>query len=215
MNRPQFRHIVLAWFMCLPLMIAVATHRGVPLLVLGAVGASLFVWSLAWLLANRWEMVAWAVSRPAVARWIVTRAVCRNVCLHIPDKGDNVASYMERRWLLNVPVTQQKRRWRLPFEIRVHWIKRADADRDRHDHPWNWRTIILFGWYEEDAGLGIVRRSAGDTAGKLCSDSHMITAVSPGGVWTLFIVGPYRQKWGFHTPTGKVPYDKYDRLNGF
>jgi hypothetical protein len=179
-----------------------------PLIILGVLLAHL-------VREGFWLFVAWIASRPAIAAWIIARATRRDVCLHIPPDGANAASYMERRWLINRPITQQTSWFRLPFEVRVHWIKRPDADRDMHDHPWNWRTIVLAGWYVEKTAQGTALRDAGSTAGRKFTDAHMITEVSPGGVWTLFIVGPYRQKWGFHTPAGKVPYDKYDRLNGF
>jgi len=215
-NRPAFRHITLAWLMCLPTIISLsANSRGLPLMMLGAISMALVVWSLAWLLSNRWRLVAWIVSRPRIADAIIQYAVRRNVCLHIPDKGPRHAAYMERRWVFNVPITQDKRpKWlRPPFEIRVHHIKRADADRDMHDHPWNWRTIILRGWYDEETDKGeFERRYPGDTSGRRVADAHWIRGVSVGGVWTLFIVGPYRQKWGFKTTNGKVPYDQYDRL---
>lgn len=208
MNRPAIRHYVTVWLLCLPLLWAVDRHvTGRTLALLATFGTFLLILSLAWLAANRWELVAWVVSRRPIALWIVKRAIERNVYLHIPT---DTGAYMERRWLVNVPVTQQKRRWRLPFEIRVHHIKRADKGRDPHNHPWRWRSIILFGWYDEQVGWETNHRVVGDTVSKTENDAHHISAVSPGGVWTLFIVGPYRHKWGFNTPTGFVPYDQYD-----
>lgn len=48
--------------------------------------------------------------------------------------------------------------------------------------------------------------------------THMITAVSPGGCWTLvsarasnFVAGAcWERVWGFWTDKGFVPYDRYD-----
>jgi hypothetical protein len=208
MNAPSIRHYAPVWLVCVPLFVELDEHIHTwPMALLATLGAFLLIASSGWFIANRWELVAWLVSRPPLRDLIIHHAYERNVYLHIPaDTG----AYMERRWLVNVPVTQQKRRWRLPFEVRVHHIKRPDRGRDPHDHPWNWRTIVMRGWYDEVVDGQVIHRAAGTTAGKRSNDAHHISAVAPGGVWTLFIVGPYRQKWGFHTPTGKVPYDQYD-----
>lgn len=207
MNRPRISHLAVIWTVCLPLFWIVAQHVSHPALgVLAGVGAALLIWAFSWFLANRWEVLASFVSRPDVADWIIRYAINRNVYLHIGVDG----AYMHRYWLINRPITQQKSWFRLPFEVRVHCIRRPDRGRDPHDHPWNWRTIILAGWYDELVEDDTNHRGVGATVGKRANDSHHIAAVSPGGVWTLFIVGPYRQKWGFHTPTGRIPYDQYD-----
>jgi hypothetical protein len=47
-------------------------------------------------------------------------------------------------------------------------------------------------------------RCAGSLALRRFYHRHRITAVSPGGVWTLFVSFRKRQSWGFYTPSGKV-----------
>ena len=105
----------------------------------------------------------------------------------------------------------------LPFTIRVHHILRADADPYLHDHPWNWRTVILRGWYEEEDVFGTRWvRMAGDTRKASAETFHRITRVSSGGVWTLFIMGRWRNRWGFMVgdPPRKVYYRDYRSKNG-
>lgn len=34
--------------------------------------------------------------------------------------------------------------------VRLHWIRQSDGDRELHDHPFNYRTFILKGWYNEE-----------------------------------------------------------------
>lgn len=111
--------------------------------------------------------------------------------------------------------------------IRVHEILRSDLGRDPHDHPWPYLTLILKGGYFEKTF---------DAQGRhLRTTWHGPGSVlyRPAGTWhqlflpmdeatdfrtrrpcvTLFITGPKVQRWGFLTPDGKVPYDKYPGRN--
>jgi hypothetical protein len=84
---------------------------------------------------------------------------------------------------------------------RVHRIMRPDHDRDLHNHPFDYRTFVLDGWYIEvylDAHG--VERSRTISAGQTAYSSgtfHRIAAVSPGGVTTLFVMGPDSGRWWF------------------
>lgn len=153
------------------------------------------------------------LARPAMVDWLIRRAM-RTPYLHITS-ADGSEIYMERYWLFN-PYPHgsegRTRRWGawLP-SIRLHRIRRPDFDRHMHDHPWNARTFILAGWYSErreDGDWDIVRQ-AGDTAVLRFGEYHRITAVSPGGVWTLFVTWRYRGTWGFLVDGRKIPYREY------
>ena len=88
--------------------------------------------------------------------------------------------------------------WRFPFAIRVNHIRRHDLDLYLHDHPFDWRTIILDGWYFEEDVFGLYHyRGRGETKSATAETFHRITKVSDDGVWTLFITGRRRNKWGF------------------
>lgn len=151
-----------------------------------------------------WKLIAKLCSRPAVAIWLINRAKKR------PYK--HLGGYMSRYWI--APEV-----WNLPFAIRIHKIQRADADPYLHDHPWDWRTIILFGSYvEEDVFGNKVTRSAGDTKGSNAETFHRVDSVSPGGVWTMFITGRRRNNWGFMIPKNGVPrkilHSSFNSTNG-
>lgn len=108
------------------------------------------------------------------------------------------------------------------LSMRLHHIVREDRDRHLHDHPWDFASIVLGGNYTEVRPIASlpslwrngqemcrpVERKVGSIAFRRASDRHMITRVSEG-TWTLFITGMYRNKWGFFTPAGKVPYREY------
>lgn len=178
-----------------------------------------------------WRLIAWALSRRPVARWLIARAA--------RTPYFDLAGYMDRAWLVPYRAVIWRRLvrryydeehfatdgtgpvspWRRPFAwllqrfdlaIRVHHILRADFARDPHDHPWNARTVILDGWYYERRDDGLHLRERGDTATLRFEEFHNVIAVSPSGVWTLFITGRKRGRWGFRTPDGaKVPYTEY------
>lgn len=104
--------------------------------------------------------------------------------------------YMGRWWLI-APCS-----W-LPFSIRFHHIIRPDREPCMHDHPWNFRSFILDGWYLEaslqDGKYVYVCRTAGTTYRRSARQFHRIIDTSPGGVWTLVICGRKTKPWGFLT----------------
>lgn len=124
----------------------------------------------------------------------------------------HLPGYMDRNWLFNPydePTHTTLHPW-LPYSGRFHLIHRPDSDRHKHDHPWDARTLVMRGWYDEEREDGkIYRRRAGDTATLKFGEYHRIVAVSPGGVLTLFITGPYQGTWGFLVDGKKVPWREY------
>lgn len=183
-----------------------------------------------------WRIVATIVSRPAIGAWLIERST-RNPYTSITSR-DGSEVYMRRGWLFN-PYTKDENdnvgppRWSWLPSIRVHHIMRADDDEHLHDHPWNARTIVLRGWYEEerpddggptgdpgkadfvrfadhyDTPRGIYTRRAGYTGRVLFGQYHRISYVTGGGVYTLWFTWRYRGTWGFLVDGKKVPYREY------
>ncbi len=164
-----------------------------------------------------WKLIAKFCAKPAVANWLIARAM-KTPYSHIEkDEG----TYMERYWLFN-PYFKGAglRRWGdwLP-SFRIHWIRLPDRDRHMHDHPWECRTIILKGGYTEKrmaqpfARYGVIDmqhiRTPGNTATLNLGEFHAIESITVGGVWTLFITWKYQGTWGFLVDGKKVPYKKY------
>jgi hypothetical protein len=101
--------------------------------------------------------------------------------------------------------------WVIPGLVRLHHIKRPDRG-DLHDHPGNWTTRILSGWYIELDIYGKTHlRSAGDTVSRKAHEFHKIVDVSPEGCWTLFSMPRRINRWGFLVDGVKVPYKQYHR----
>ena len=173
-----------------------------------------------------WDIVAWIVSRPRIADYLIKRSQ-RTPYFHLPG-------YMNRWWLFNSygndpekpEATRHDRKYKWLPSIRIHHILRADLARDLHDHPWDARTIILKGDYVERrrvAGKGSYTlldgieypvteeylRLPGDTATIKFGEYHSIDYVSDGGVYTMFITWDYRGTWGFLVNGKKVPWREY------
>lgn len=166
-----------------------------------------------------WKCFARVVSLSPIANYLIGKAQSTPYA--------HLDGYMDRFWLFNryseigkhdvIPV---KYSW-LP-SVRIHHILREDYARDMHDHPWDARTIILKGDYDEDRMISYERmgdlewtqikeyhRRKGDTATLNFGEYHNITRVSKGGVWTMFITYGYRGTWGFWVNGKKIPHGEY------
>lgn len=139
---------------------------------------------------------------------------------------------------------------------RLHHICTPDLDREMHNHPWSFTSIILRGGYVErrpihDAPRFIdkyepiecdpfdwlevdertlhlrinppvlevreeesydVKRGVGSVAFRSHNDRHRIVSVEPD-TWTLVILGPKRQSWGFFTEGGFVPWREFESVH--
>jgi len=147
-----------------------------------------------------WQLIALILSKPFIADWLIEHAQ-RTPYNHIVDRAGTL--YMQRWWLIKPGF--------LPFSIRVHHIVRPDADRHLHDHPFNYRTIILRGGYvEEDVFGEFDIRVSGDTVKATANTFHRISHVDhKDGAWTLFIMGRRRNQWGFMVDGHKVHWTEY------
>lgn len=158
-----------------------------------------------------------------IAHQIVTRPHWVNAIIEYSKKTPyfDLEGYMNRWWTFNPhDKTKRKRknRWWHLVSIRIHHILREDLDRHLHDHPWNARTIILKGWYQEERQRvskrgtkyrEFILRKAGDSAKLNFGEFHRINNVSHGGVWTLFITFGYQGVWGFEVNDEKIPHYTY------
>jgi hypothetical protein len=122
------------------------------------------------------------------------------------DVGADGDPYLDRLRLVQTPL----------FGVYLHHIHRPDRDRDPHDHPWAFASVVLAGAYEEtvwpdkrDAGRLVTRRRPRFSARRLGRDAaHIITTVN-GPLWTLVLTGPKRGGWGFWAKGTFVPWREY------
>lgn len=160
-----------------------------------------------------WRLVAWIVTRECV-KWRLIRYAMRTPYVHIMS-ADDTEAYMLRYWVFNPFVDDANKvgRWKRLPNIRVHHIRRPDADRHLHNHPHpKSRTIILDGFYVEETGeMGRMDVHLIGNINELLHDTfHRIHSVSHGGVWTLFFTWGVGQDWGFQMDDGEfVPHKQY------
>jgi hypothetical protein len=118
----------------------------------------------------------------------------------------------------------------LGIAVRVHKILRSDIGRDFHNHPWNFVSVILMSNYYEvtpnydknNFYVGELETYCPQGSILFRNDSQMHrlkladktvvgnchTQFLP--VWTLFITGPKKRKWGFLThPSNIISYKDY------
>lgn len=161
-------------------------------IVLAVIGLC-FVPAIAILLAA--AFVDW----PAFGRWFQARVLGRS------DIWFAGSRYM-RRWLFG------PKGW---YGLRLHCIECSDADRELHDHPFSFVSIILRGGYWEHTPDG--RRTwygPGSVVFRSAEALHRLeleNSIESGGTWhgyptivrvprkawTLVIRGPHRRRWGF------------------
>lgn len=146
-----------------------------------------------------WTLLAKLLCLPFVTRYLVLRAKLT------PYR--HLSGYMLRWWLI-------REREGSSFAVRIHHILREDDDRHLHNHPWEFRSIILSGWYVEeyigdDGQLHERTVRAGHTYCAPKNYYHRIKQVSPAGVRTVFITFRRVEKWGFLVDGQHINSDVY------
>ena len=123
----------------------------------------------------------------------------------IYDRHDK-KPYLERYYLLF------RDRNVAPFNIFLHKFLKSDPD-ELHDHPWNYRTVILYGGYWEHTVSGKQWLGAGCSKFSKAESMHRIELDKNHPVcWTLF--RPYKKSrsWGFMQNASWVAHDSYEPL---
>lgn len=142
--------------------------------------------------------------------------------------------YMGREWLMPSALLQpdpdeagalKPLDW-LPVAMRLHLIATADFDREFHDHPWTFISLVLRGGYWERRPTSTTPnwrregeedyydtwRGPGSIALRRYTDRHRIISVESDTL-TLVIVFRKRQSWGFFTREGKVHWRDYESVH--
>lgn len=83
----------------------------------------------------------------------------------------------------------------------LHRFHRGDDDVELHNHPWRWAlSLILAGGYVEERRVGdavIVRKVCPGTLNRIDADDFHRVDLLEHDAWSLFLVGPKFQGWGF------------------
>jgi hypothetical protein len=129
---------------------------------------------------------------------------------------------MTRRRILSTP-------W---FAIKLHHFHRSDEDREVHDHPWPFISLILCGGYDEvtpppSTQKWLLQWEVANEVQTMADPRYIVRRrYRPGsllfrparwahrvelldlvhGSWSLVIVFPKVREWGFHTLRGWLPW---------
>lgn len=138
-----------------------------------------------------------------------------------PD-GTKIA-YLRRYFIVNT-------RW---FRVYLHNIAHEDDDRDPHDHPCSFFTLVLRGGYTNEWWLGCSteddpehtwpgdryvaieeKMRPGTIRFRKAEHTHRVRDVLPN-TWTLTIWGRYRRDWGFRDEKWQwIHWRKYLGIEG-
>lgn len=148
-----------------------------------------------------------------------------------PKEGEQVTGQRSPRWALMKRMTipchdglvylARLRIVQTPwFGVYLHDIFEPDGDRDPHDHPWNFTSIVLRGGYTEvihpvphvDLRLNRYYRTWKRWSWhKMSTDqAHRICDLEPG-TKTLILCGRRSRTWGFFTDEGWMEWSAYEK----
>jgi hypothetical protein len=131
--------------------------------------------------------------------------------MDIPSKINRRYVYLRRLRAILTP----------PFGIYIHWIFEPDADRDPHDHPRPFISVILRGCYAEDIypyakdrNFSTRRRvwKRWSVHRMRIGMAHKIVLIQPDTISLLLVGRKGKRDWGFYTAAGFVPQREYSSV---
>lgn len=127
---------------------------------------------------------------------------------------------MIRREVIGVPECPLMYRWTLLDcgkrigKVMLHYFLPTQRDRDHHDHPRSFVTLVLRGGYDDIQPNGHVDRVRAPTIRFRQATHAHITVAGPRGAWTLVVMGPLRRDWGFIRDGRWWPWRRYEERYG-
>jgi hypothetical protein len=122
--------------------------------------------------------------------------------------------YLDRIYIVQTPL----------FGIMLHRIFRPDNQRDLHNHPWPFFSILLRGQYTEQYRDGaddqpdsevLQHRRVRWINWKGLRSRHRIAWCSRSPIWTLVFTGRKSRTWGFFVEDGTrfIKWTEYDKVD--
>lgn len=108
-----------------------------------------------------------------------------------------------RRWEI------LKTRW---GSIWLHAIYKADQDKHLHNHPWDFKSLVLKGSYLEQTEKGIIKQHPCKFNSRNGESYHKILELLSPVVYTLFFVSPTKREWGYNVNGKFIDHITYREL---
>ena len=115
--------------------------------------------------------------------------------------------YIDRFWIFRCDL----------FGLMVHHILRSDQDRELHDHPWDFWSLIIKGSYDEitlkewtSDELESCRYTWWSLLRRKAKHAHRLELAPFKDTWSLILTFKWRRAWGFYTKNGWVHHRIYE-----
>lgn len=122
--------------------------------------------------------------------------------------GDTLGPYLDRYYVIG---GHDHTPW-FGFAVYIHHIWRSDVERDLHDHPWNFLSLILTRGYIEVTDNGQAFYPRGSILWRPAQWRHRL--ILDGPVWTVIVRSRKKKSWGFYTKDGYVHWKAYEYNEG-
>jgi hypothetical protein len=103
-------------------------------------------------------------------------------------------------------------------QVYLHHILRSDADRELHDHPWNFLAVMLWRGYVEETEhpkctakppcTQLRRKWPGMALFRRAEHRHRVLLVN-GPAWSLVFTSSKRRSWGFWRAGAFIPWRSF------
>ena len=124
-----------------------------------------------------------------------------------------------RREIFGAPECPLLYRWHVvnagdAGKLMLHWFLPGRAERDCHDHPRDFLTLVLWGSYTDTRRDGKVDHVHAPTIRWRRAEHAHATQAGPYGCLTLALFGRRRRRWGFWRAGSWWPWQDYEREFG-
>lgn len=99
-------------------------------------------------------------------------------------------------------------------KLLLHRFMPGASDKDCHDHPSSFVTVVLHGGYDDVQPDGTVDEVRAPTLRFRRAEHAHITKVGPRGATTVVVMGPKRRSWGFFRDGRWWAWKHYERKFG-
>ena len=105
------------------------------------------------------------------------------------------------------------------WSLKLHIILRSDTDKELHDHPWDFWSLVICGkYYEFCENNKIVERKTRSLEFRPADWKHRVVLDTDARGYekpcaTLVLTSPVKREWGFWRLDKFIPWRQFDSQN--